>query len=108
MSQVDQVRLDEPAVSFFRMHAPALLALAAFAVLMTTSTLIRDTSVVLNVFFGWRQCIAVAAFGVVVAGILAELIVLAVRAPVKNWRVFTVMVAVVWGVMTVLGAAFQD
>jgi hypothetical protein len=105
MSQVHDARMDEPAVGFFRMHAPALLA---FAVLMTTSTLIRDTSVVLNVFFGWRQCIAVAAFGIVVASTLAELIVLAVRAPVKNWRVFTVMVAVVWGVMTVLGAAFQD
>jgi len=108
MSQVQQAKMEEVAVSFWRMHATALLALAAFAVLMGTSQLIRDTSVTLNVFFGWRQCIAVAAFGVVVAGIIAELIVLAVRAPVKNWRVFTAMAAVVWGVMTVLGAAFQD
>jgi hypothetical protein len=108
MSKVDEVQLDEPAVSLWRMHAPALLALAAFAVQATNSHFIHDTSVTLNVFFGWRQCISVAAFGVVVAGIIAELIVLAVRAPVKNWRVFTVMAAVVWGVMVLFGAALED
>jgi len=108
MSKVDEVQLDEPAVSPWRMHAPALLALAAFTVLATNSHLIQDTSVRLNVFFGWRQCISVAAFGVMVAGIIAELIVLAARVPVNNWWVFTVMAAVVWGVMVLFGAMLED
>ena len=108
MSSIDQAQMAEPDVSLWRMHAPALLALAAFAVLATTSHLIPDTSVTLNVFFGWRQCIAVAAFGIVIAGIFAELIVLAVRAPVKNWRVFAGMAGMVWGVMILFGAALID
>lgn len=60
-------------VSFLRRHIPgmaATIALAIGAVLWLWVT--QDTSVTLNVFFGWRQIVIVICTGIVLGGLAAE------------------------------------
>src|SRR5262245_39062538 len=63
--------------SFLLRHIPGLVALTAFVIgAMFWIWVIQDTSVTLNVFFGWRQIVIVVCAGLMLGGLAAEFVAL--------------------------------
>jgi len=97
-----------------RRHFPGFAALLALAIASAFWIWVRqDTTVTINVFYGWRQCMIVACAGIVLGGGVAELFARAEgRAPgdvpLRSLLAAALFALPFYGFMLLLGAVFED
>jgi hypothetical protein len=101
-------------LSRFRSHYPGALALLAFAVGAVFWLWVRqDTSVTLNVFFGWRQIVVVLCTGLVIGGTIAELAAVVARSspgetPIGSAVITAIFALPTYAVLILLGVMGLD
>lgn len=97
-----------------RQHFPGAIALCAAAVAAVLwNWVTQDTSVTMNIFFGWRQSVTVFFLGLGVGGLAAELTALAAASSPGETPIGSTVIALIfalpfYGVMILLGIASQD
>ena len=100
--------------SFLRRHRPgiaATIAAAIGAVLWFWVT--QDTSVTLNVLFGWRQSAIVVCAGVFLGGVAAEFFTLVARSspgemPMGSAIIGLIIALPFYALLVLLGIAAED
>lgn len=100
--------------SFFCRHIPGIAATIAFAIgacfwLWVT----QETSVTLNVFFGWRQIVIVICTGIALGGLAAEFFALVAwsspaETPIDSAIIGLIIALPFYAVIVLLGIATAD
>lgn len=99
--------------SFVRRHSPGIAAMIAAAIgAILWFWVTQETSVTLNVFFGWRQMAIVACAGIFLGGIAAEFVALVARSPGETPMAGAIIGLIIalpfYAVIVLLGMAAQD
>ena len=101
-------------ISTFRSHYPGTVALIALAVGAVFWFWVRqETSVTLNVFFGWRQSVIVVCTGLVIGGVMAELSALVARSSPGETPIGSAIIAAIfalpsYALLILLGLMLED
>lgn len=101
-------------MSFVGRHIPGVVATIAFVIgaclwLWVT----QETSVTLNVFYGWRQIVIVVCAGVLLGGIAAEFFALVAwslpgETPIGSAIIGLIIALPFYAVLVLLGMAMMD
>jgi hypothetical protein len=100
--------------SLLRRHVPGVAATVAFAVgACFWLWVMQETSVTLNVFFGWRQIVIVICTGIALGGLAAEFFALAAwsspaETPIGSAIIGLIIALPFYALIVLLGIAAAD
>lgn len=95
-------------------HIPGVAATMAFALgAVFWLWVMQETSVTLNVFYGWRQIVIVICAGILLGGIAAEFFALVAwsspgETPIGSTIIGLIIALPFYAVIVLLGIAVQD
>jgi hypothetical protein len=101
-------------ISMLRDHYPGAVALIALAIgAVFWFWVQQQTSVTLNVFFGWRQSVIVLCTGLVIGGTMAELSALVSRSspgetPIGSAIITAIFALPSYALLILLGLMLED